>query len=73
MKCPASASRLEDCSFLGWRVNNCGHREDVGVVCCEHRNACSREAVVRVCWNNTARAALFRGVCADGCVLNVLY
>ncbi|KAG2428474.1 hypothetical protein HXX76_011592 [Chlamydomonas incerta] len=33
VSCPASASRLEDCNFLGWSRHNCGHGEDVGVVC----------------------------------------
>ena len=31
--CDAGEERLEDCSFRGWGVNNCNHRDDVGVVC----------------------------------------
>ena len=31
--CSSDDEILEDCHFPGWGVHNCGHFEDVGVVC----------------------------------------
>ena len=31
--CTGEELRLEDCRNRGWGTNNCGHAEDVGIVC----------------------------------------
>ncbi|KAI7844948.1 hypothetical protein COHA_001595 [Chlorella ohadii] len=31
--CSGSEGRLEQCAHAGWGVTNCGHKEDVGVIC----------------------------------------
>lgn len=31
--CNAEEERLEQCDHRGWRSHNCGHHEDVGVIC----------------------------------------
>lgn len=33
VQCQATETRLEFCRFAGWKVTNCGHNEDIGVIC----------------------------------------
>ncbi|XP_033736551.1 deleted in malignant brain tumors 1 protein-like [Pecten maximus] len=33
VECFGNESRLVDCVFPGWQIENCGHSEDAGVVC----------------------------------------
>ncbi|XP_033730568.1 deleted in malignant brain tumors 1 protein-like, partial [Pecten maximus] len=33
VECSGNESRLVDCVFPGWQIENCGHSEDAGVVC----------------------------------------
>ncbi|XP_060081997.1 deleted in malignant brain tumors 1 protein-like [Ylistrum balloti] len=33
VECTGSEVRLTDCRFPGWRIENCGHGEDAGVIC----------------------------------------
>ncbi|TRY83194.1 hypothetical protein DNTS_033942 [Danionella cerebrum] len=33
LKCKGSESLLSECSFKGWGVSDCSHKEDAGVVC----------------------------------------
>ena len=36
MRCSGTETWLAKCSHRGWGVHNCGHHEDVGVICnCE--------------------------------------
>ena len=35
VNCDGTESEVTDCSHPEWGANNCGHREDVGVICCE--------------------------------------
>ncbi|XP_041453649.1 deleted in malignant brain tumors 1 protein-like [Lytechinus variegatus] len=38
VQCVGTESSLEDCIHLGWGIHNCGHYEDVGVICSEGTN-----------------------------------
>lgn len=33
LECTGQEDRLQDCRFNGWGINDCSHREDVGVQC----------------------------------------
>jgi len=33
MNCKGSESSLSECSFKGWGVSDCTHKEDAGVIC----------------------------------------
>ena len=33
VNCKGSERRIQDCPFAGWGKENCGHNEDVSVVC----------------------------------------
>nr|XP_015195393.1 PREDICTED: deleted in malignant brain tumors 1 protein-like [Lepisosteus oculatus] len=37
VSCTGQESALRDCRSPGWRVENCGHHEDAGVLCSAHR------------------------------------
>ncbi|KAI7845778.1 hypothetical protein COHA_000692 [Chlorella ohadii] len=60
VNCRGDEERLEVCAHAGWGVSNCGHKEDVGVVC---RNATQGVVSGRLelRYNNG-----WRPVCSDG-------
>ena len=33
VQCTGAESRLQDCSFKGWTLNDCSHQDDAGVQC----------------------------------------
>ena len=35
--CTGEETALDLCYFWGWGINNCGHYEDVGVICGDGR------------------------------------
>ncbi|XP_072884198.1 scavenger receptor cysteine-rich domain-containing protein DMBT1-like [Hemitrygon akajei] len=53
--CNGNEFALEECSFRGWGIHNCSHRNDAGVICTEEteirliggRNRCSGRLEVR--------------------------
>ncbi|NP_998038.1 galectin-3-binding protein B precursor [Danio rerio] len=41
MNCKGSESLLSECSFKGWGVSDCTHKEDAGVICAPGKNTTS--------------------------------
>ena len=40
LQCTGAETNLQDCKFDGWKVHDCGHSEDVGVVCSSRSPVC---------------------------------
>ncbi|XP_078658415.1 uncharacterized protein LOC144903853 isoform X5 [Branchiostoma floridae x Branchiostoma belcheri] len=51
--CTGSETRISQCSHRGWASHNCGHSEDIGVVCGTHDDDC-------------CGATCLQGTCVDG-------
>ena len=45
LHCPMNANTLADCRHLGWGSHNCGHSEDMGLICATSDHATSHPNV----------------------------
>ena len=46
LRCPANANTLTNCTHRGWGSHNCGHHEDMGLICATDDHATSHPNVV---------------------------